>query len=702
MKHTLPFILTLSMMCTDMMQTLAMDSYPPVLKVGIHRERTHMQSRGVEADQPPYIPVLLQVDDYGIEDTLKSMGVIIYGKRDHILLTSIPRDSLENVLGLPQTINAEMTTATRVQLDVARPMCHADVLQEGIASLPHAYDGTGVVVGFSDIGFDARHIAFKDRISAIYNYNARYGTIQKAETSEEIAAWTTDNPDEYHATHVGNILGGDYRGAPYWGAATGAEMVATTSTLTDVGILAGVEDIIAYAKNQDKRAVINLSLASFLGPHDGSSLVCRYLTACAEDAVICLAAGNKGNTQCYATAALTDSSTIKRVAINDLATWTGKSVEGATDVWSADSQPFALRIEVYDKDTRSIVYTTDWTSPAETDDETNTIYVSSAEDTEFARFMEGEIYACAGISPLNGRYYAETEYMVSTSATQATSDGKWARYAVCIAVKGAPQNTGDVANVQFFADASSSFIGSASGFEAPTFSHDGSISDLCTARGVISVGNCNSRNSAPSLYGEDGIVTWSFDVGKAEINSSYSTSPYIGRYPHFSAPGNMVVSAYSGEYAKTHPSESPDITAVTTIGSDKYYWIAASGTSMSSPLAAGIIAMWLQANPSLSTDEIIEIAQSTASTDYTDITDPRWGAGCIDALAGARKVIEMAGIPDVATTDTRVIRNPNGSITAPEGTMIYTLDGIEISKHNRLPKGIYIIRLPDGHTYKML
>ncbi len=694
MKNATLFTLTACFLTAPLFQAMAMD-YSPSLKVGLHRELAKSLSRSDDEEVPPYVPMLLQVESYEIADTLASMGVLTFGQREHIILASIPHDSVDNVLDLPQIINAEMSGDMCVQLDVARPMCHIDALQEALPPLTQVYDGTGTVVGFSDIGFDARHIAFKNRISAIYNYAARQGIRQKAETAEEIAAWTTDNPDEYHATHVGNILGGNYRGAPYWGVATGAEMVATTSELTDVGILAGVEDIISYAKARDKRAVINLSLGNFLGPHDGTSLFCRYISSCAQDAVICFAAGNKGNTQCYATATFTDSSSIKRVVTNDLATWTGMSVDGATQVWSADERPFCIRAEIFDKDTKEVVYASEWTNPSLQLDE---ISISSKDNEDFARYMEGEIYACAGISPLNGRFYAETAYAVSTEATQAASNGKWARYAVSIAVKGAEDNI--ETHVEFFADASSSFIGSATRDDAPVFSYNGTISDMCTAEGVISVGNCSSRNTAPSLYGENGKVTWDFKVGEPEINSSYSTSPYIGRYPMFSAPGNMVVSALSGEYIKAHPSESPNITTVTTVDGEDYYWMAASGTSMSSPMVAGIIAQWLQANPNLTNSEIMEIASSTCSTDFLDLNNPRWGAGCIDALAGLKKAIAMNGITEIQT-DNILVHNSDGTIRLPSGAEIFSIDGIKVSPTRHLTKGIYIIACPNGDIHKL-
>ncbi|MDE6693692.1 MAG: hypothetical protein K2K05_09935, partial [Muribaculaceae bacterium] len=171
--------------------------------------------------EPPYRPLLLQIDGDSVQEELLELGVIVYNSREDILLACVPVEKLEEVMEMPGLIGIETTGELTAMLDVARPFCSVDMVQQGLTNLPCGYDGTGVVVGFSDIGFDAQHIAFKDRISAIYDYDAAYGQRLSAETPEEIASWTTDNREEFHATHVGNILGGNYRGNDYYGVATG-------------------------------------------------------------------------------------------------------------------------------------------------------------------------------------------------------------------------------------------------------------------------------------------------------------------------------------------------------------------------------------------------------------------------------------------------------------------------------------------------
>ena len=155
------------------------------------------------------------------------------------------------------------------------------------------------MAGFCDVGFDPLHPTFLDkngvsRVKRITQYIENKGLRIVVEGDEAYEEWGTDDSDNYHATHVGGIMAGNGAGSPYVGIARDADIVVSTSTLTDVGLLAGVEDIIDYAKEVGKPCVINLSMGNYIGAHDGTSLFSQYLDMCAEDAIIVLSSGNEG------------------------------------------------------------------------------------------------------------------------------------------------------------------------------------------------------------------------------------------------------------------------------------------------------------------------------------------------------------------------------------------------------------------------
>ena len=63
---------------------------------------------------------------------------------------------------------------------------------------------------------------------------------------------------------------------------------------------------------------------------------------------------------------------------------------------------------------------------------------------------------------------------------------------------------------------------------------------------------------------------------------------------------------------------------------------------MATPVVAGAIALWLEANPSLKVKDVIRIIQQTARKDdfVTGTGDPvQWGAGKFDAYAGLKQVL---------------------------------------------------------------
>lgn len=655
----------------------------------------HAVSRS-EADSP-YIPAILKIadDKNDMADSIRRLGAIIYHQRGDLLLTSIPREMIDSVMMLDGVINASAAARLVGNLDKARPMGGADAAQNGLDGLPRGYDGAGVVTGFADAGFDPSHIAFEGRVKTISDFNAWDGSVRRAVAPSEIESWTMPAPvdegqDMTHATHVANILAGAYRGNEYYGVATGSDIAATTSRLTDVGVLCGVEDVISYAKSVGRPAVVNLSLANHLGPRDGTSLVCQYLSRCAEDAAICVSAGNSGNRSVSAFAKLAADNAEASLNVNDFATWVGFDVKGAADIWCLDGTRLEFRYEVRDNENNSIVYATPWVGG---DTGVDSLELTSESDARWAEYFTGSVAARMGISPLNGRYNIAVSFDTSTSI--ADSRHPWARYYNEIAVRSAT-----AAEVQFFTDGTNIFFGE-SGSIKPGGA--GSISDMATAEGVISVGASNSRRSYPLLSG--GEKTWGFDVDRAAAFSSYSDMPGIAELPCFCAPGNYVVSAVTTEFARM--VGVGNMTAVAEKDGRSYYWYGICGTSMSSPFAAGVFALWLEADPTLAPADLLRIARATARTDFPDYPSPRWGAGEIDAAAGLRMVIEEStSAGEIERQKPAVeVRGKSVFVTMPPGTdsepTLFDLSGSPRPLESPLHAGIYILHIPGFDAMKI-
>ena len=119
--------------------------------------------------------------------------------------------------------------------------------------------------------------------------------------------------------------------------------------------------------------------------------------------------------------------------------------------------------------------------------------------------------------------------------------------------------------------------------------------------------------------------------------------------PHICAPGATVISSSNKYYIDNTDNgiTSAYLQAKVEESGRTSYWQQMIGTSMSTPLVTGSIALWLQADPSLTVADALDIIEKTAVVDNdvtTSTADPvQWGAGKFDAYAGLKEVIRRKG-----------------------------------------------------------
>ena len=118
------------------------------------------------------------------------------------------------------------------------------------------------------------------------------------------------------------------------------------------------------------------------------------------------------------------------------------------------------------------------------------------------------------------------------------------------------------------------------------------------------------------------------------------------------------------------------------------WYILEQGTSMSTPHAAGIVALWMQANPQLTVNEIKEVLKETCRNDEftTDVTKipsgnlVQAGLGKIDALAGLKKILETTAIETIEAGGHREATPATMySVDAP----VYNMMGQRVEKNMR-------------------
>lgn len=176
-----------------------------------------------------------------------------------------------------------------------------------------AYDlqGDGILVGFIDTGIDYTHPAFINedgttRIEYIYDLDGN-GNVYDKETINR--ALKSDNPLSIvnstdvvgHGTHVvGIACAGGIIDKNYYGVApkSSIAMVKVTRTRFSLStlIMRGLKFLVDKSKELQMPLVVNISLSTNDGAHNGSSLLEQYIQTVAtlEKVTIVVAAGNEG------------------------------------------------------------------------------------------------------------------------------------------------------------------------------------------------------------------------------------------------------------------------------------------------------------------------------------------------------------------------------------------------------------------------
>ena len=142
---------------------------------------------------------------------------------------------------------------------------------------------------------------------------------------------------------------------------------------------------------------------------------------------------------------------------------------------------------------------------------------------------------------------------------------------------------------------------------------------------VASAGNDSTEDySIPSDYEQCISVT---ATDKDDILASFSN---FGHSKDISAPGDFIYSTYN-------PALDPE----------GYYYCYMSGTSMASPVVAGVAALVLSVNPDLTVDQVKDILYSTAVDLGTEGRDDYYGYGRVNAEAAVNKA--KAGTPVITS-----------------------------------------------------
>lgn len=626
------------------------------------------------------VGAMVRVKEGTTQAQLEAEGLQVLGLRGTIALVSLPLDEVETIAAQSRVIRQmQLPRAMKPLNDIARAVTGVDAIHAG-KGLPQAYTGKGVVTGIVDAGLDPNHLMFKraDGTSRV-EYLTYY--IQDNSSSSGVSgAWfnratigefTTDDPTTFHGTHTLGTMAGGYTGSskvaslsdgkasvatganPYYGMATESDIVASCGTLQDFYIALGMESVLDYASQMHMPAVINLSLGGTTGPHDGTSMISEYMALAEkkDKVIICVAAGNEGDQPLVVSDTLTESQTEVKSFIqpmyaeypiykDDGSTYTYKNLRyGQVYVYSNDSTPFTINAVAYNKTRGKIAFRASF-SP---DNENGSIYYASPDyasegdltHPNFTKAFNGYVGVGGMVDKYSGRYYAIVDYFVEDAAT---NDGS---YTFGFEVSGTPGQ-----RIDCYCDGSFTTLTDDGQAGWQMGSSDGTISDMACGDGILVVGSYNSRTDFASLDGKSYTYGEEMPAGKVSSFTSYGTTINGKKLPEVCAPGATIISALSKPYADYTGIGSylANLQASSKSGADTYYWMQCVGTSMACPVVAGGIALWLEADTTLTLADVKDIISKTSLRDADVNDDPRWGYGKFDALAGLKEVLRRNGM----------------------------------------------------------
>lgn len=681
------------------------------------------------------VAVLVTMKEAGMGYILAENGYEIENELGRIVIARLTAPEMEAVAELDEVVQVSLGFEAEPMMRVARKTTKVDDVHKANASsgLSHGYTGEGVIVGMMDTGLDPNHLNFRDaagnlRIKNYWEIKGADGSVVLYDTPEKIGAFETDLRQETHATHVLGIMAGSHNARPgsgngmvatlnglgkpsvsasninpYYGVAKDAEMSVCSGTLENNNITIAAGRFRDYVKSTGKPGVLNFSLGNQRGPHDGTDASSLALADVGMDVLICMSAGNEGNANISLSKTLTASDKTVRTFVS-----AGLAGNGYLDIWSSGPQTLKVTFAAINLTNGNIVGTFEIPTPSSFSyiGGTSVRYSNVVKNAQFGNTFGQSSFIgySANLNTANNRYDVYLTFELS---------GSNANTAAAIIVEGTDGNKIDMYGSMVLR--SNGMAGYLDG--TPT----NSINGLACGDNILVVGAYVNSNPYMTLGGESSWSSTTYPQGGIAAFSSYGHTFQGRQLPDVVGPGMGMISSYNSYYVRdeinnyvtkglANPVNTKTEAQLRTEAESGYsvwinspdkkdpddmktplknYWGEMSGTSMSSPFVAGVLALWSQAAAEkgvrLSMDDVKKVIAATADKDEFTAQQPeRWGMGKINALAGLKYILanELGGVDGIASDD------PESSlIIEPVGGGVYSVflagvEGFTATLHN--------------------
>jgi subtilisin family serine protease len=556
------------------------------------------------------------------------------------IFISCPSVLVETIAALPGVESCSVSLNVQPLLDSARSQSGCDAVHGIVSSqLTSAYTGKGVLTGILDTEFDTRHPAFLDRngktrFIALWDQHDStgakknrfgYGTIKK---QDELFTDSTFGLDTHsHGTHTSSCMAGSDWESGYVGFAPDATLIAVRYGGTQE-IADGLRWICSIADSLGISCVINLSLGVAFGPHDGTSKIDRVIDSLSGPGKIIVGAmGNDGAKTSHIRFNFQpgDSGSTWILPYIDSLSSDTFSAFTAADFWGEPGKHFTAEFFILNQPTGEYLQSN------------NSISTTRSRTSEIDSIFWND--AVSGKTPLlmqcNVERSSESNSKPHLTVYARTLD-KNLVLGIRIINSGTTETVIHGWNINREAVHSLGIPGFSIGDTLFTVNEIGG-----TAHRSITVGGYISRVSIPMWTGTPSYHEW-LTLGDAFYSSSIGPTVDGRIKPDITAPAWSVVAAIS----RAVPRDFGDIVLWPDTSTTFSRYAGHTGTSMSSPIVAGIVALMLEAAPDLTPEDAKIILHETAIKD--NFTGPlpslsnKWGAGKVNAYGA---VTRLLGIP---------------------------------------------------------
>lgn len=550
------------------------------------------------------------------------------------------------------------------------------------------FDGEGVVVGIIDTGLDVLHPDFRDadgntRVAWLItraeprgvhaSLEVRYGCTAPNQSPcaiydrDDLDNLIDNDPDnaprdfDGHGTHVASIAagnGGDmFNTGRYAGMAPKSTVIIASPApdgggFSDPDILNAAQFIFDRAEELGMPAVVNVSLGSDFGPHDGTSGLERGLANMVGSdfpgRVLVVAAGNSGELYrigddgpygIHTEAHSSDNATTRVVVQTPGAEG---NIEGGGFVWITFQPDDEVAVGLEGPNGES------WVGLTNPGDE------SGYEDDAIT----------AGV--VNNLVNNKTALTAETNGAVVFWEGEWdGEGQIAIRLSGA----GD-AQLWLAATGGARSGPAGLGLNFAKALRNGTITVPASHKDLIAVGCTLNRLAWRPFYSDDtqiGIESFG-GLRPAVVDSTCYFSaagplPDGSMKPDILAPGGLVAGAMSRD---ADPRVNPESIFVTPGCPDNQpcfvvddFHALTSGTSMSAPHVAGAVALLLQTEPNLTQREVMEILQAGAQKPQGVVPyDFQAGVGQLDVLGSVSVLDGLGATAPTANNSYYVLSSP--------------------------------------------